>query len=155
MGKIRQIVPTKIRKITGGKDPIRLVEELITRHGYDVQKCLQQKTNDVATWALASEDGEEEVEITLEGLSNPAETTIYIGVNIMEIPLFDCQNHLVSALTVADSLIGAKLSLVGYDLVLSVTIYTANIGAEEIDYYYELVTRQKEWVIEAIDEELA
>ena len=78
-----------------------------------------------------------------------------MGVNVVAVPLADGARVLVAALTVADTLIGAKLSLVNYDLVLSVTVYTANMGVDEVDYFYELISRQKVGVQEAISEELS
>lgn len=153
MNKIRKMPSAKIRKITGGKDPTRLVEEFMSRRGFDVEESILQRTSEVVTWLVALSE-EEELEITLEGLANATETTLYMGVNVLPVPLYDSQNFLAAALTVADTLIGTKLSLVQYDLVLSVTVHTANVGVEEVDYFYELLTRQKEGVKEGIDEEL-
>jgi hypothetical protein len=154
MTKIRKIVPARIRKITGGKDPNRLVEEFMIRRGFDPDECLQQRTTDFATWSVPVAEGEE-LEVTLEGLSRPPETTLYMGINVMSVPIKDSSRYLAAALIIADTLIGAKLSLVNYDLVLSVTTYTANIGSEDVDYFYELITRQKSGVQEAIEEERA
>ncbi len=152
MSKIRKITPTRIRKITGGKDPSRLIEELMVRRGFDPEECLQQRTSDLSQWLIPLKE-EEDLEITLEGLSRPPETTLYMGVNVLAVPLRDTQRFLYAALTVADTLIGAKLSVVNYDLVLSVTVYTANMDVDDIDYYYELITRQKMGIQEAILEE--
>ncbi len=153
MAKIRKIAPARIRKITGGKDPIRLVEEFMTRRGFEPEECLQQRTSDVATWSISLKD-EEELEITLEGLGNSAETTLYMGLNVFSIPMRDCHKVLVAALTLADTLIGVKLSLVNYDLVLSVTAYTANMGVDDVDYFFELITRQKTVVQDTLGEEV-
>ncbi len=152
-GKIKKLSSARIRKITGGKDPIRLVEEFMVRRGFDPEECLQQRTTDLAQWLVPLGD-EEDLEITLEGLTRPPETTLYMGVNILGVPLRESQRFLVAALSVADTLIGAKLSLVNYDLVLSVTVYTANMGIDEVDYFYELIVRQKTSVQEAITEEV-
>lgn len=153
LGKVQQIVPARIKKITGGKDPTRLVEEFMVRRGFDPDECLQQRTIDIATWSLPLSE-EEELEITLEGLNRPPETTLYMGLNILSVPIKDASHVIGAALVVADTLIGAKLSLVHYDLVLSVTSYTSNVGIDDIDYFYELITRQKQGVVEAINEEL-
>lgn len=153
MSKVKKITPARIRKITGGKDPTRLVEEFMIRRGFDPHECLQQRTSDIASWSVPLSE-EEELEISLEGLGRPPETTLYMGVNVMPVTLRDTDNLLVAALSVADTLIGAKLSLVNYDLVLSVTIYTANMRVDEIDYIYELITVQKPGVQESINEEL-
>lgn len=152
MSKIRKITPARIRKITGGKDPSRLVEEFMVRRGFDPEECLQQRTSDLSQWLVPLKE-EEDLEITLEGLSRPPETTLYMGVNVLAVPLRDTQRFLYAALMVADTLIGAKLSIVNYDLVLSVTVYTANMDVDDIDYYYELITRQKSGIQEAILEE--
>lgn len=152
MSKVRKITPPRIRKITGGKDPIRLVEEFMIRRGYDPEECLQQRTSDISTWSVPIGDGEE-LEITLEGISRPMETTLYMGLNIFAVPIKYSADYLAAALIVADTLIGAKLSLVNYDLVLSVTAYAANMNGEDIDYIFELISRQKNGVAEAIEEE--
>jgi hypothetical protein len=152
-GKIKKLSSARIRKITGGKDPIRLVEEFMVRRGFDPEECLQQRTTDLAQWLVPLGD-DEDLEITLEGLTRPPETTLYMGVNILGVPLRESQRFLVAALSVADTLIGAKLSLVNYDLVLSVTVYTANMGIDEVDYFYELIIRQKGSIQEAITEEV-
>ena len=153
MSKVRSLRPSKIRKITGGKDPARLLEDFMTRRGFNPDECLQQRTGDIITWSVPVSD-EEELEITLEGLSRYPETTLYMGINVMNVPIKNTDSFLAAALTVADTLIGAKLSLVNYDLVLSVTVYTANMGLDEVDYYYELIMRQKSGVQEAILEEI-
>ncbi|MCB0324132.1 MAG: hypothetical protein KDD69_11190 [Bdellovibrionales bacterium] len=152
MSKVRKLSPARIRKITGGKDPTRLVEEFMIRRGFDPEECIQQRTSDLAQWLVPLGE-EEDLEITLEGLTRPPETTLYMGVNVLSVPLRDTQRVLYAALAVADTLIGAKLSLVNYDIVLSVTSYTGNMGVDDIDYFYELITRQKGSVLEAISEE--
>lgn len=152
-GKIKKLSSARIRKITGGKDPIKLVEEFMIRRGFDPEECLQQRTTDLAQWLVPLGD-DEDLEITLEGLTRPPETTLYMGVNILGVPLRESHRFLVAALTIADTLIGAKLSLVNYDLVLSVTVYTANMGIDEVDYFYELIVRQKASVQEAISEDV-
>ena len=77
-----------------------------------------------------------------------------MGINVMSVPIKYTESFLASALAVADTLIGAKLSLVNYDLVLSTTIYTANMGIDDVDYYYELVMRQKSGIQETIMDEI-
>ncbi len=153
MGKVKKIIPARIRKITGGKDPTRIVEEFMLRRGFDPEECLQQRSQEIAQWLVPLSE-EEDMEITLEGLNRPPETTLYIGVNVLPVPLIDSNAFFCTALSVADTLIGAKLSLVNYDLVLSVTAYIANMGVDDIDYYFELITRQKVGVQEAISQEM-
>lgn len=149
MAKIRRIGTAKIKKIPGGKEPVRLVEEFLVRRGFNPDDCLQQRNSESATWSIPLSD-EEELEITLEGLNRPSETTLYMGVNVMPVPVKNLHETLVAALVVADTLIAAKLSLVNFDLVLSVTQYTSDIGVEEIDYFFEIVSRQKDMIREAI-----
>ncbi len=149
MSKVRKISSAKIRRITGGKDPSRLIEEFMVRRGFNPEECLQQRTAEVTQWLVPLGD-EEDLEITLEGLNRQAETTLYMGVNVYTVPIIHSDKVLVAALTVADTLIGAKLSLVNYDIVLSVTVYVGDMGVDEIDYCYELISRQKAGVQEAI-----
>lgn len=152
MNKVKKFGPPRIKKIAGGRDPVRIVEEFIARRGFDPEECVRQKSGDVATWcAPLTED--EELEVTLEGLNRPLETTLYMGVNVLTVPIKNCERFLAAALIVADRLIGAKLSLVNYDFVLSVTADLGDRGIEEIDYYYELINRQKTWLREEIIQE--
>jgi hypothetical protein len=153
MSKVRKIVPDRIRKITGGKDPARIIEEFLIKRGFDPEECLQQRTSDIATWSVALAD-EEELEITLEGLSRPSETTLYMGINVLAVPIANSFEVLTTALIIADILIGAKLSLVNYDLVLSITEYADTLSLEEVDYFFELIIRQKALMHEAITNEL-
>lgn len=154
MSKVRKLSSARIKKITGGKDPTRIVEEFMLRRGFDPNECLQQRTIDIATWSIPLSE-EEELEITLEGINRSAETTLYMGINVMSVPIRNAHAVVSAALIVADTLIGAKLSLVNYDLVLSVTTYTSNMGVDDIDYYYELITRQAPGIQEAIGDELS
>lgn len=154
LGKISRITPTRIRKISGGKEPSRLVKEFMLRRGFNPDDCMQQRTNQLSQWLVPLSD-DEDLEITLEGLNRHPETTLYMGVNVMTVSIREYNKFLHAALAVADTLIDAKLSLVNYDLVLSVTTYTASVSVEDIDYYFELITRQKEGVLEAINEELS
>jgi hypothetical protein len=154
MSKVRKITPARIRKITGGKDPSRLIEEFMVRRGFAPDDCLQQRTSELAQWLVPLGE-EEDLEITLEGRNRSPETTLYMGVNVLPLSVKNTQHFLYAALAVADTLIGAKLSIVNYDLVLSVTSYTANMGIDDIDYYYELITRQKSSIQEAISEEMS
>ena len=152
MAKVRRIGTTKIKKITGGKDPTRIVEEFMVKRGFDPEDCLQQRTSEIVTWSVPLSD-EEELEITIEGLNRPTESTLYMGVNILSVPVKNCHETLAAALTVADTLIGGKISLVNYDLVLSVTQYTSNMAVDDVDYFFEIIFRQKNIIQEAIIEE--
>lgn len=151
--KIRKISQAKIRKLPGGRDPARNVEEFLQRRGFDPEECLHLRTNDISTWSVPLND-EEELEITLESLGRPSETTLYMGLNICGVPLKDTTNFLSAALTVADTLVGAKLSVVNYDLVISITVYTESLTGDSVDYYYELITKQKNSTYELITEEM-
>ena len=154
MAKIRKISSARMKRLSGGKNPIKLVQEFMKNRGFDFEGSLQQKTSDIATWSLPLSE-EEELEITLEGLSRLPETTLYMGVNILSVPVRELQDTLYAALTVADTLIGAKLSLVNYDIVLSITQYTSHLVVDDLDYYYELLARQKGVIKDAIFEELS
>ena len=153
-GKVRNISSSKrIRKISGGKDPVKLVDEFVIRQGYEEDNISKHSSAQLVTWTVWLSN-EEMLEIALEGLGSSLETTMYIGVNVLSIPITKAAQVMAAVLTVADSLISAKLSLVDYDIVLSSTIYASNINMEDIEYLHELVIRQKEWVQEAVVEEL-
>jgi len=152
MAKVRKIGSARIKKIAGGKNPARTIEEFLVKRGFDPDDCLQQRTSEIATWSIPLTE-DEELEITLEGTNRPTESTLYMGVNILTVPIKNCQETLAVALTVADTLIGAKISLVNYDLVLSVTQYTSDMAVDDVDYFFELISRQKSIVREAIIDE--
>ncbi len=153
VGKIKKFATINIRKITGGKDPLRLVEEFILRRGFDPDQCLKDKTPDHARWMI-SLGGGEELEVLMEGLKKPSETTIYMGVNIATVPIRGGNDFLAAALEVADGLVGIKVSLVGHYLVLSASLGAAGITLDELDYHYKLVEAQEGWFREALADEL-
>ncbi len=153
MGKIKKFANLSIRKITGGKDPIRLVEDFITRLGFDPDECQKHKNSDDVRWMVSVEKGED-LEILVEGLKSSADTTIYMGVNIATVPVRGGDEMLAAALEIADGLVGIKISLVGHYLVLSASMGTAGISVDEIDYSYRLITAQSTWFKETLAEEL-
>ena len=151
--KTKKFAVVNIRKITGGKDPVRLVEDFILRQGYDPEKCLQQKTADSARWMIPL-GHEEELEVLAENLKATNDTTIYMGVNVLTVPIRGASDILAAALQIADALVGIKLSLVGHYLVLSASVSAAGISVDEIDYYYKLIQAQQGWFKETLSEEL-
>lgn len=142
-----------IRKITGGKDPLHLVQDFIVHRGFDPGECLKQKTADNARWMVPL-GGDEELEVLIEGLRASSETTIYMGVNVVTVPIRGAADLLAAALQVADGLVGIKVSLVGHYLVLSASLAAAGMSVEDLEYHYNLITAQQTWFKETLIDEL-
>lgn len=153
MGKVKKFSAINIKKITGGKDPIRLIEEFILRRGFDPGECKRERTPDNARWMLSIGEGED-LEVLAEGLRTPGETTIYMGINVIIVPVRGAHEMLAVALEIADGLVGIKLSLVGHYLVLSASLGVAGITVEDLDYNYKLITAQQSWFKEELSSEL-
>ena len=153
MGKIKKFASINIRKITGGKDPINLVEEFILRLGFDPDQCIKETTPDNVRW-MVSFEGDEELEVLVEGIKRPQETTIYMGVNIATVPVRGANDMLVAALELADGLVGTKVSLVGHYLVLSSSLGVDGAAVEDLDYAYRLILAQKDWFKNTLADEL-
>jgi hypothetical protein len=153
MGKVKKFKALGIKKISGGKDPVNLVEEFILRRGFDPEECKRESSTDFVRWMLEIGDGEE-LEVLLESLKKPSSTTIYMGINILTVPLRGSYDILVSALKIADGLVGIKVSLVGHELVLSSSMAMADIALDDIDFYYRLITAQQTWFREELLTEL-
>ncbi len=153
MSKIKKFAALNIRKIAGGKDPLRIIEEFIVRRGFDPDNCQQQKSADNIRWMLTLAD-EEELEILVEGAKTPAETTIYMGVNVITVPVRGAYDTLAAALEIADGLVGVKVSLVGHYLVLSASLGGAGISVDDLDYHFKLISAQRSWFREAMADEL-
>ncbi len=153
MGKIKKFASVQIKKITGGKDPSRLIEDFIIRRGFDPEKCVKEKSSDNVRWMIPMSE-EEELEILIESLTKPTETTIYMGVNIIPVPIRGASEVLAAALEIADGLVGIKVSLVGHFLVLSSSFPTADISTDDLDYHYEMISAQQSWFREALADEL-
>lgn len=153
MGKIKKFAALNIRKIVGGKDPLRIVEEFILRMNINPDDVSKDKSQDNARWMLQLSDGVE-LEILLENLRKQAETTIYLGINVLAVPIRGAQEVLAAALEIADGLIGIKVSLVGHYLVLSASLGAADINVEDLDYHLRLITAQRVWFLDALTDEL-
>jgi hypothetical protein len=153
MGKIKKFPTINVQKITGGKDPIRLVEEFILRRGFDPDKCERERTPESCRWMLNLGE-EKELEVLLEGLKRPAETTIYMGLNIATVPIRGAYEMLTAALEIADGLVGIKVSLVGHYLVLSASLGAAGLTVDELDYNFKLIVAQEVWFRQVLADEL-
>lgn len=153
MGKIKKFAEINIRKITGGKDPVRLVEDFISRKGFDPEKCQREKTPDLVRWMVQIK-GEEELEILLEGIRKPADSTLYMGLNIVTVPIRGAYDMLAAALEIADGLVGIKVSLVGHYLVLSSSLSANGLTLEEVDYNFRLIEAQEGWFRDTLASEL-
>jgi len=153
MAKIKKFAATNIRKITGGKDPVRLVQEFILRLGFDPDSCQKDKSNDAIRWMVGLGE-EEELEILVEGLRTHSDTSVYMGINIATVPVRGGHDMLAAALEIADGLVGIKISLVGHYLVLSATLGASGMSIEEIEYHYKLITAQRGWFRDALLDEL-
>jgi hypothetical protein len=97
---------------------------------------------------------EEELEVLVEGLKVASETTVYMGVNVVTVPVRGGDDVLAAALQIADGLVGIKVSLVGHYLVLSSTLGAAGLTVDELDYNYKLISAQQTWFREALADEL-
>jgi hypothetical protein len=153
MGKIKKFASISIRKISGGKDPVRLIEEFISRRGFDPQECEKQRTSENVRWMVALEEGEE-LELLVEGLKTPHETTVYMGINIATVPVRGGYEMIAAALEIADGLVGIKVSLVGHFLVLSSSLGASGLSVEDLDYNFRLISAQKDWFRQTLAEEL-
>jgi hypothetical protein len=153
MGKIRKFAELNIRKITGGKDPVRVVEDFLSRRGFDPAKCQKEKTPDLVRWMVQIK-GDEELEILLEGVRKPSESTLYMGLNIITVPIRGAHDMLAAALEIADGLVGIKVSLVGHYLVLSSSLSAAGLTLEELDYNFKLIEVQEGWFRDTLASEL-
>ena len=151
--KPKRFANVSIRKISGGKDPLRIIEEFITKHSHDAAACERDVTPDSRRWMMPLE-GESELEILLEGLRKPQETTIYLGVNVCLVPVRGSHDVLAAALEVADGLIGIKVSLVGHYLVLSASSGAMEVSVDDLDYTLKLILAQQPWFNDALVNEL-
>lgn len=153
MGRIKKFTGHRIRKITGGKDPVRLVEDFIKRQKFNPDSVRSEDTPDTIRWVVDLGD-RRELEILVESLRNTAETTVYFGVNVAIVPIRGVHEFLAAALEIADGLIGIKVSLVNHFLVLSASLGAAGLSVDELNYHYKLITAQQDWFREALAEEL-
>jgi hypothetical protein len=153
MGKIKKFTGLTIRKITGGKDPERIVEEFIARRGFDPAECQKERSAELARWMFAIRDAVE-LEVLIEGLRKPAETTVYMGINIVTVPIRGSSELLAAALEIADGLVGIKVSLVGHYLVLSASLSAVGVTVEDLEYHLKLIEAQEGWFRDALSTEL-
>jgi hypothetical protein len=153
MSKIKKFAAVNIRKIVGGKDPLRLVEDFILRLGFDPDECSKEKTPDNARW-MVTLPSTEDMEILLEGLKKPSETTIYMGINVVTVPLRGAHDLLIAALEIADGLVGIKVSLFGHYIVLSASLPAAGLSVEDLEYAHKLIAAQEQWFKQTLCDEL-
>ena len=130
-----------------------MVEELLARRGMDAAECQREKTSEQIRWMLQLGE-HEELEVLIEGLRKPSETTIYMGVNIVTVPIRGAYDLLTAALEIADGLVGIKVSLVGHYLVLSASLSAVGISVDDLEYHLRLIEAQQVWFRDALAAEL-
>jgi hypothetical protein len=145
--------PTSIKKITGGRDTIKMIRELIFDLGQEPDQIKHESTPNMIRWMVPFEDGKQ-LEVLVENFAKGAETTIYLGINVCSVPLRGLTDFLVVALEIADGLIGLKISLVGNFLVLSTCLAERDISTETLNYNVKLLRSQELWFREALLKEL-
>lgn len=153
LSKGKKFALLNLKKITGGKDPLNVIEEFIIHRGFDPDSCVQHKGAENARWVVPVA-GDAELEILVEGLKEPSETTVYMGVNAMTVPVRGADEMLAAALQIADGLVGVKISLVGHYLVVSATLGASTTNVDELDYHLELINAQLGWFKDAVMDEL-
>ena len=153
MGKIKKFTGLKLSKSDAVKDPVKLIEKFIEDTGFDPAESLNESTSDTKRWVI--EIAEDVVmEILLEALQKPTETSVYMGINVAVVPVRNSSDFLAASLEVADGLIGVKISLVGHFLVMSVSAPLSGLTLEDLQYNYMLITTQAPWYKEALATEL-
>lgn len=154
MGKIKKFAQIQIQKIIGGRDPVRIAEEFLLELQADPDKCKKKdSTSDSVGWLVPLGESVD-LEVLLENLKKGTEATIYLGVNVIVVPVRGSSEMLAAALEVADGLVGIKVSLVGHYLVLSATLGAHEATLEDLKYHYRLITAQRRWFIDALFDEL-
>ena len=156
MKNVRKFPEVKVKKIAGGKDARRIVEEFVGRLGFNAAEHQQELRQDTQRWVLplSTTDQIDELEIFLEDQKKSTDACVYIGMPVLPVPLMSTQEVLITALEIADGLVGVKLSLVGYSLVLSATLTAADLSVEELEYHYQLIAAQRLWLQEMLFESL-
>lgn len=153
ISKLKSLTSFNIRKIVGGKEPVKLIEELINRRGHDPQECMREHTGDFCRWMVPLRE-DQELEILVDGLKKTHETSVYLGLNVAIVPLRRTQEFLVAALELADGLVGIKVSLIGHYLVLSYCAPIGSMSPEDLEYSLSLVESQQSWFCENLSQEL-
>lgn len=152
MGKIRRFDTSVLGEMLIGKDAVKIVRHFLQKKGFDPDKTLKEQTPNSCRWMITVEKGCD-MEVYLDKLKTPAKATLYMGINILPVPIRHSLDFLVTAMEIADGLIGVKLGLVGYFIILSVGIGAERITFEEIEYSYKLILAQKDWVRDEILDE--
>jgi hypothetical protein len=141
---IKKFTKRGLRSIVGGKNPIRVVEELILRKGVDPDSCKHEEEDGTIRWMFRIRDACE-LEILIEGIDSKEDATIYLGMNVLTVPIRGAGDVLAAALEVADGLIGVKVSLVGHYLVLSAGLSAHGVTVEDLEYHMKLIDAQEQW----------
>jgi hypothetical protein len=149
VGAIKKFTKRGLRSIVGGRSPVRIVEELIVRKGFDPDACKTEDESGSVRWMFAVRDACE-LEILIEGKDSKEDATVYLGLNVLTVPIRGAGDVLAAALEVADGLIGVKVSLVGHYLVLSAGLSAQGITVEDLEYHVRLIEAQESWFRDAV-----
>ena len=142
-----------IKTIQGGKDFLKIIRDFILKLSYDPDSYEVEQSDDRVRWLIPLKESDE-LEIILDKPKSVSDATLYLGSLICVVPLKNLTNTLVTALELADGLVGTKISLVGRHLVISITSPASVITLNDLDYFYQLLITQKAWFTRLLMDEL-
>lgn len=149
----RKFLIKMIKSVQGGKDFIKVVKDFILKLSFDPDSYEVEKTEDRIRWLIPLKE-RDELEVIIDKPKSSSDATIYLGSLICVVPLKNVIETLVTALELADGLVGAKIGLVGRHLVISITSPASVITAQDLEYNYQLLITQKAWFARLLMDEL-
>lgn len=148
----KNVISMNIKRLEGGRAPLRLVEDFVVSLGGDPEAQEFLSRMDRRKWFVQL-DSLPELEVILDG-GRSAEAVLYLGIRVTPVLIRRAHEIVTVALEVADSLVGCKVSLVGGFLVLSASISGNSINPENIHYHYSLLELQLPWFRDLVAVEL-
>ncbi len=155
-GKRKRAQIFGFKSIAGGKDARRSIEQFLEKRNQDPSEYLKKAVRGADRWVY--EDKEQGVELEIlhdhgDGLEEPI-PTVYLGINLFEVPMKNFTDVLAVALQIADGLVQTKVSIVGHYFILSACLPADDVSIEQLDYLYKSMLFQRDWFCDTLFKEM-
>jgi len=143
------------KSITGGKNARKSIEQFLENRNQDPSEFLKNAVRGADRWVF--EDKEQGVELEL--LHDHSEVdgevpTVYLGINLFEVPMRNFADVLATTLQIADGLVQTKISIVGHYFILSSCLPADDVTTDQLEYLYKSLIFQRDWFLDTLFKEM-
>ncbi|RME60036.1 MAG: hypothetical protein D6780_04130 [Candidatus Dadabacteria bacterium] len=146
-----------LRKVKGGKNIIKVIENFVKKNGVDPKEAQQFKNDEAGMWIFTTNQG---IHLELacmappEGVEAPLDYLVSLTVPLIRVPIAESLKVLATALEIASNLVYSKLILSEDVLLVNLVITDPTITVDDLEEWTEILSVESEALKEDLLAEL-